>query len=88
MKLLFEHDRAILFSVLTRTGEFAPIDPVKFALPLIVITAFALNACTTLANRRDLYSPEKPHGPYTDRLAHAEMTAISADASHNRVKNH
>jgi len=54
---------------------------VKFSLPLIlaVITlASALNACTTLANRRDLYSPAKPEGPYTDMLAHSMISETSA----------
>ena len=52
----------------------------KFSLPLIlaIITlTFALNACTTLANRRDLYSPAKPEGPYTDKLAHHRISETS-----------
>ena len=45
----------------------------KIALPLLLIGAFALNACTTLANRRDLYSPEQPHGVYTNHLHNYEI---------------
>lgn len=40
---------------------------VKSLLPLgIFILAFA--SCTTLENRRDLYSPQKVEGPYTRML--------------------
>ena len=49
---------------------------------------FAMNACTTLANRRDLYRADEAHGPYTDKLANREMVEISDTASHARVKNH
>jgi len=61
---------------------------VKFALPLLLVSVFALNACTTLANRRDLYRANEAHGPYTDKLAKSEMGEISDTASHARVKNH
>jgi hypothetical protein len=33
---------------------------------LLSLSAVALlSSCTTLANRRDLYAPKKPDGPYT-----------------------
>ena len=55
---------------------------VKFALPLFLIMAFVLNACTTLSNRRDLYSPAHRNGPYTDKLAQRQMeiTVTTPDA--------
>lgn len=64
------------FRRLTRRLEFVPMANVKLTLALLTIVAFALNACTTLANRRDLYSPDKPHGPYTQKLQQAEMESI------------
>jgi hypothetical protein len=45
---------------------------VKFVLPLLVAAVCALAACETTADRRDLYAPNKPEGPYTDKLR--EMT--------------
>ena len=39
---------------------------VKALLPLGL--AAALVSCTTLENRRDLYSPQKVQGPYTRML--------------------
>ena len=44
---------------------------VKSTLPLLALSAFmalSFSACTTLENRRDLYSPAKAHGPYTRAL--------------------
>jgi hypothetical protein len=41
---------------------------VKFALPFVVVLAFALSACNTVENRRSLYSPNKGSGPYTRTL--------------------
>lgn len=70
--------------VLTDGREFAPICCVKFSLPLILATiaiTLTLNACTTLANRRDLYSPAKVEGPYTDQLAHIQVADTSAKAA-------
>ncbi len=58
---------------------------VKFSL-LILATltlAFMLDGCTTLANRRDLYSPVKPSGPYTDMLAHHRIAETNAKAPIN-----
>jgi hypothetical protein len=37
-------------------------------LALLAFVAFGFSACTTLANRRDLYSPTKANGPYTRSL--------------------
>jgi hypothetical protein len=62
---------------------------VKFSLPLIlaiIAITFTLNACTTLANRRDLYSPDRPQGPYTDMLYHADASEVAGKTP--RVKNH
>ena len=59
---------------------------VKFALPFLFIVVFALNACTTLANRRDLYSPDTAHGPYTDKLATRQMEVI--ESTHTRTNPH
>ena len=76
--------------VLTDCREFAPIDCVKFPLPLILALTTAtllLNACTTLANRRDLYAPAKVEGPYTDRLAHRTVNDSGAKIL-QPVKNH
>jgi hypothetical protein len=40
---------------------------VKSALAFLLL-AFSLSACNTLATRRDLYSPAKASGPYTEAL--------------------
>lgn len=42
--------------------------PVKFAFPLVAFLACGLAACNTVENRRSLYSPAKPDGPYTRSL--------------------
>ena len=42
---------------------------VKSALLLLAFVALYLCSCTTLQNRRDLYSEQKVNGPYT-RLLH------------------
>jgi ABC-type uncharacterized transport system auxiliary subunit len=51
---------------LTRRNGFAPIAHVKFVILLAVAVAFS--ACTTLANRRDIYRPTKPNGPATQKI--------------------
>jgi len=44
---------------LTRPGGSVCIDAVKwFGLPLLIFVVGTLQSCTTLVNRRDLYSPE------------------------------
>ena len=44
-------------------------DPrVKFAAPLLALAVFSLVACNTLVTRRDVYSPQKGHGPYSQAL--------------------
>jgi hypothetical protein len=53
---------------LTGQNEFVPMCGVKFLLPLALIAAITFTSCTTLANRRDLYSPAKGSGPYTQKL--------------------
>jgi hypothetical protein len=53
---------------LTRGGEFVPIARVKYVLPALVAVVCALAACETTADRRDLFAPNKPQGPYTDML--------------------
>lgn len=50
----------------------APISRVKSLLPLLFL-ALAFSSCTTLSNRRDVYSPIKPDGPYTKALKTGEM---------------
>jgi ABC-type uncharacterized transport system auxiliary subunit len=40
----------------------------KVSLITIALLALALCSCTTLANRRDLYSPQTVMGPYTQML--------------------
>ena len=62
----------------------------KFSLPLIlalIAITLSLNACTTLANRRDLYQPAKVEGPYNDQLTKAN---VGETAAKNPVppKNH
>jgi hypothetical protein len=41
---------------------------VKYVLPLLLAVVCALAACKTTADRRDLYSPNKPEGPATAKL--------------------
>ena len=41
-------------------------EAVKFLVPLCLVAV--LTSCTTLENRRDLYSPQKVWGPYTRML--------------------
>ncbi len=49
--------------------RFCSLRAVKFAvLSLLLAAMFASAGCTTLANRRDLFRPNPPEGPYTDRL--------------------
>jgi hypothetical protein len=44
---------------------------VKSVLSLVILAAFCVSfccsSCTTLSNRRDLYKPGKPDGPWTKR---------------------
>ncbi|MGA3170028.1 MAG: hypothetical protein ABSE62_03360 [Chthoniobacteraceae bacterium] len=40
----------------------------KHVLPALVAVVCTLTACKTTSDRFDLYSPNKPHGPYTDRV--------------------
>jgi ABC-type uncharacterized transport system auxiliary subunit len=37
-------------------------------LVILLAVAVALNACTTLANRRDIYRTTKPNGPATQKI--------------------
>jgi hypothetical protein len=41
---------------------------VKFLLPLVLFVAFAFSACNTIENRRNFYTNQKVHGPYTREL--------------------
>jgi hypothetical protein len=41
---------------------------VKSLLPFGFLTMVVFASCTTLENRRDLYSPQKVEGPYTRML--------------------
>jgi len=52
---------------LTLLRASAPMRAVKSALAFLLL-AFSLSACNTLATRRDLYSPAKASGPYTEAL--------------------
>jgi hypothetical protein len=58
---------------------------VKFLLP--VLFAATLTSCTTLENRRDLYSPQRVDGPYTrmlrDGIPQPEPTTGVAPAGSN-----
>jgi hypothetical protein len=53
---------------LTQAGEFGPMARVKYVLPALVAVVCALAACETTADHRDLFAPDKPQGPYTDKL--------------------
>ncbi len=79
---------------MTERREFAPIDNVKFSLPLtlaVAAIAMSLNACVsythTLATRRSLYEPAPVEGPYTDQLAHIQVKA-TADKAPVPPKSH
>ena len=62
----------------------------KPLLPFIYpIAALSLASCTTLENRRDMYSPQKVNGPYTRMAgewdnsphpANARIKTVRADA--------
>jgi len=41
---------------------------VKSTLLLLAASAVLLTSCTTLENRRDMYSPQTVNGPYTRML--------------------
>jgi len=41
---------------------------VKSSLFALALAVLGLAACTTLENRRDMYSPQKVNGPYTRML--------------------
>ena len=53
---------------LTGFGDSVPIRAVKFFVPLLAFAALALSACSTDANRRDLYRPKKGDGYWTRSL--------------------
>lgn len=53
---------------LTGFGDSVPIRAVKFFVPLLAFAALALTACSTDANRRDLYRPKKADGYWTRSL--------------------
>ncbi|MFZ4599088.1 MAG: hypothetical protein ACOYNN_10615 [Terrimicrobiaceae bacterium] len=40
----------------------------KLPLALLAVSTVVLTSCTTLENRRDMYSPQKVNGPYTRML--------------------
>ncbi len=42
--------------------------PVKFAASLLTLSVFSLVACNTLNTQRDVYNPQKGHGPYSKAL--------------------
>ena len=50
------------------SGGFCSDAPVKFLLPLVLFVAFAFSACNTIENRRNFYTNQKVHGPYTREL--------------------
>lgn len=60
----------------------------KFSLTLC-LAAVALTACTTLENRRDMYSPQVVRGPYTrmlhDGIPHT-TTVVTTQASSSDYK--
>lgn len=41
---------------------------VKLYTPFLLLVAIALTACETHQNRRSLYAPPKPSGPYSQAL--------------------
>jgi hypothetical protein len=41
---------------------------VNLPLAILVVSTVLLTSCTTLENRRDMYSPQKVNGPYTRML--------------------
>lgn len=45
---------------------------------LLILTAAAFSSCTTIENRRDLYSQEKVEGPYTRMLAKRKWNSPDA----------
>lgn len=47
----------------------------KYAL--VPLALFSLAACTTTANRREMWSPAKGHGPYTDKLRNMTLSGRS-----------
>jgi len=49
-------------------------EAVKLLVPLCCLAA--LTSCTTLENRRDLYSPQKVNGPYTRMLKDGIPSAV------------
>jgi len=56
---------------------------VKSAFSLVVLAAFCaatFSSCTTLANRRDLYKPGKPNGPWTKR-----EKQVNREIYHNKI---
>ena len=52
---------------MTLGSEFAPIPRVKYVLPILVAVVCALTACKTTSDRFDLFAPNRPQGPYTER---------------------
>ncbi len=48
--------------------RFARMRAVKFPALLLALSALAFVACNNLTTRRELYSPGKAKGPYTQQL--------------------
>ena len=50
------------------TAHVKHLVPLSGLMVMAAITASLTVSCTTLENRRDLYSPQKVQGPYTRML--------------------
>jgi len=58
------------------------LPPVKYFLPAVLLATTFLTSCTTLQNRRDMYSPQRVQGPYTRMLKDGipKPQSVSGDA--------
>jgi len=56
---------------------------VKALLPLTLLACTALAGCNTLANKRDLYSPSKGKGPYTNQLRAMDANLVFDDTPYD-----
>ena len=54
------------------------------AIILLAATALTLTACNTLSTRRDLFSPNKPDGPWTQKLHESEIAKVPHILKPNR----
>jgi hypothetical protein len=60
----------------------------KLPIGIAFLMAFSITGCTTVENRRDLYSPQIVEGPYTRLLHHGLPTPTPQQIKVNPAASH